>query len=199
MPKLPVSYADTYFNKIVCNDLSITDFYVGHTTNFANRKNRHKTSCNSNNMLYVYSFIRDHGGWDNFDMILLDRHTCNDKLEALRIERKYIEDLKPTLNRNIPTRTRVEWVEDNKEHVVEYKHQWSMENKDKVDAKHRQTYVENREETITKVKAYYEKNKDKCHEWKNMCVNCECGFTYTNANKARHEKSQRHQQYLRRE
>ena len=32
--------------KIVCNDLNINDCYVGHTTNFNNRKSDHKYNCN---------------------------------------------------------------------------------------------------------------------------------------------------------
>ena len=33
--------------KIVCNDLSITDCYVGHTTDFVKRKCNHKIICNN--------------------------------------------------------------------------------------------------------------------------------------------------------
>ena len=34
-------YANTIIYKIVCNDLNITDCYVGNTTKFTNRKSPH--------------------------------------------------------------------------------------------------------------------------------------------------------------
>ena len=47
MPRLPINYEKTHFYKIVSNDLSITDCYVGHTTDFKTRKTSHKTQCNN--------------------------------------------------------------------------------------------------------------------------------------------------------
>ena len=48
--------------KIVCNDLNITDCYVGSSINFKRRKGEHKSSCNNPNSkiynLNVYKFIR---------------------------------------------------------------------------------------------------------------------------------------------
>ena len=38
MPHKEVDDSKTHFYKIVCKDLSIKDCYVGHTTNFKNRK-----------------------------------------------------------------------------------------------------------------------------------------------------------------
>ena len=39
---------------------------------------------------------------------------------------------------------------------------------------------------------YSEENKDKCKAWKHGVVKCECGNTYTTANKARHFKTKSH-------
>ena len=44
--------------------------------------------------LYVYQFIREHGDFENWDMILIERHSCVDRLDALKKERMYIESLK---------------------------------------------------------------------------------------------------------
>ncbi len=38
MPKKIIDFSKTIIYKIVCNDLNITDVYVGRTTNFINRK-----------------------------------------------------------------------------------------------------------------------------------------------------------------
>ena len=45
MPRLPIDYANTVIYKIVCNDLSITELYVGHTTDFIRRKWSHRNNC----------------------------------------------------------------------------------------------------------------------------------------------------------
>ena len=54
MPKEVVDYSNTIIYKICCKNLFIDDIYIGHTTNFIQRKQSHKTNCcneNSNNYL----------------------------------------------------------------------------------------------------------------------------------------------------
>ena len=64
------------FYKIVCKDTTVQDTYVGHTTNFTKRRYKHKDYCinpkHRNYNIYLYQFIRDNGGWDNFDLILIN-------------------------------------------------------------------------------------------------------------------------------
>ena len=45
MPKLAINYNNTHFYKLCCKDPTISDIYIGHTTDFTRRKNAHKTSC----------------------------------------------------------------------------------------------------------------------------------------------------------
>ena len=108
MPRHPINYDNTCFYKIVCKNLDIHDIYVGHTTDFTTRKTAHKTASNNNKKKpsLVYKFIKDNGGWENFDMILIERIKCEDKLDAERKERKYIEDMQATLNSCLPSRTK---------------------------------------------------------------------------------------------
>ena len=76
--------------------------YIGSTNGFNNRKRLHKHNCyNDKRHEYnykVYQYIRENGGWDNFDMIeigVVDYETDDE----LRIEeQKYIDDLGATLN-----------------------------------------------------------------------------------------------------
>ena len=141
-------YSKTIIYKIVCRDLSILDIYVGHTTNFCKRKSQHKTACNNESELvrcynyYVYQFIRDHGGWSNWDMIEICGIECVDKSDAARHERKYIEDLGATLNQNIPGRTIAEWYADNKEDQLEKKHIYYEGNKEVLLEKQKIYYIE---------------------------------------------------------
>ena len=56
MPKNEIDYSNTVIYKITCRDLNIKDLYVGHTTNFVQRKYSHKQSCiNSKNINYKYN------------------------------------------------------------------------------------------------------------------------------------------------
>ena len=114
-----VNYQNGMIYKLCCNDLNITDIYIGSTVNFKERKRCHKKSCNNiNHIKYnykVYKFIRDNGGWNNWDMVLVAKTKCNSKLELRQFERKYYEELNATLNNNYPGRTQKEWVEKNKE------------------------------------------------------------------------------------
>ena len=75
MPLKAINYDKTHFYKIVCKDLDIKDCSVGHTTDFTTRKYDHKQRCsNPNNGGYnlpVYRFMRENGGWENFEMILI--------------------------------------------------------------------------------------------------------------------------------
>ena len=49
MPKKPVDYSTTHFYKIVCKDLDNPNMYIGHTTNFKERKAKHKRTYNNPN------------------------------------------------------------------------------------------------------------------------------------------------------
>jgi len=136
MPLKQIDYSKTCFYKIVSKQLDIKDLYVGHTTDFARRKRGHKTVCsnqsNKNYNLNIYQYIRENGGWDNFDMVLIERRPCVDVLDAKRIERSYIEQFQANLNHSVPSRTREEWAKDNKDHLKEYKHQWHLENQETI-------------------------------------------------------------------
>ena len=107
MPKAPINYQHTHFYKIVCKNLDIKDCYVGHTTNFKNRKQQHKRTCyNENDKAHynnhLYKFIRNNGGFDNFEMVLIKTECCENALHARQKEREYIEQLNATLNKIKP-------------------------------------------------------------------------------------------------
>jgi hypothetical protein len=169
------NYSKTSIYKLCCKDPHITDIYVGHTTNFRNRKTQHKTCCNRETShkhnLYVYQYIREHGGFENWDMIEICNIECIDKRDAERNERKYIEDLGASLNQNIPTRTIKEWLIDNKERITEpYRTknmEWRKNNREKHNetsrkynsTPQRQEYSKNYRDTHKKEISEYHKNK----------------------------------------
>ena len=99
MPKENIDYSNTIIYKIYCNDKSINDVYVGHTTNFTKRKHQHKSVCsNLNNKLKIYSTIRENGGWDNWNMIEIAKYNCKDKTEARIKEQHHYVELNSSLN-----------------------------------------------------------------------------------------------------
>ena len=102
MPKVEIDYSNTIIYKITCKDPSITDVYVGHTTNFVQRKHCHKQSCNndksSNHNCKLYKVIRDNGGWQNWIMEIVNFFNCNDHYEARKKEQEYFILLNAKLN-----------------------------------------------------------------------------------------------------
>jgi hypothetical protein len=102
MPKVDIDYSNTLFYKISCKDTNITDLYIGHTTNFVQRKSAHKQSCvNPKYASYnckVYNVIREHGGWDNWRMDIIAYHDCKDLYEARKKEQEYFILHNATLN-----------------------------------------------------------------------------------------------------
>ena len=88
-----------YIYQIKCKDTDIKDFYIGSTRHFEARKTSHKHASNNNINFKLYKFINDHGGWDNFEMNLLET-ACISKQECFVLEKQYIINYKSTLNKN---------------------------------------------------------------------------------------------------
>lgn len=140
MPRLNIDFKNTIIYKIVCRDVAITDCYVGHTTNFTNRKRLHKCDCEHKNS-YVYRFINEHGGWGNWDMVMIEKYPCDNFLEACARERHWIETLKAGLNSNDPPTG----LTKNKEKQNQTCREYYTKNKDVIKEQKAQYYVENKE------------------------------------------------------
>ena len=160
------NYQNSLIYKLYCKDTNITDFYIGSTTSFRRRKAHHKSSCNnekSGKYNYdVYKFIRENGGWVNWDMVLVEYYKCDTKLELEKREREVIKNLKPTLNRFIPTRTHKEYYQDNKEKIKEKLKEYYQENKEQILEKQKDYYEDNKE----KIKQYQQDNKEQIKQYR---------------------------------
>jgi len=95
-------YSNTIFYKISCKDENIHDVYIGHTINFIQRKHAHKQCCsNTKSLNYnckLYQFIRQQGGWDNWNMDIIAFHKCDGLQSAKIYEQKYYDEFNATLN-----------------------------------------------------------------------------------------------------
>ena len=170
MPRKTIDYSKSCIYKICCKDTSITDCYIGSTTDFVSRKFSHKSRCNNEcnkcHDFKVYKYIRDNGGWDNWDMILLEKVNVNDGNELRKEERRWVEELNSTLNHQLPTRTQ-------KEYVREYQ-------------------KNNRDKTNERQKRYTQKNKEKIAEKAREKVECPiCSSIICRAGLTRHQKTKK--------
>ena len=67
-----------YFYKIVCRDAAIKKCYIGKTKDLKCRSATHKSkslTCN----IKLYQTIREHGGWDNWELALYHKCICDEK------------------------------------------------------------------------------------------------------------------------
>jgi hypothetical protein len=102
MPKTEIDYSNTIIYKITCKNSIVSDLYVGHTTNFVQRKHSHKQSCinekNTNYKCKLYEVIRQNGGWENWKMEIINFFECKNHYEARKKEQEYFISLNATLN-----------------------------------------------------------------------------------------------------
>ena len=190
MPKVPFDYSNTYFYKIVSKDPDNLNMYIGHTTNFTKRKHKHKGCClnenNTHHNLPLYQHIRLNGGWENWDMVLIDKIKCENFLDARAKEREIFDIMKPSLNavrpfvseeeliehrrnyynENVETikPKRQEYRDTHREQINQTNKEYRDNNKEKIKVKQANYYKENANKVKQKVKEYAEKNKDKIKE-----------------------------------
>jgi hypothetical protein len=97
----------------------------------------------------------------DYGIALIENYPCQSKNELHKRERHFVESL-DCINKNIPTRTKDEYYQKNKAHIVEYKKKWYQDNKDR--EKEKQYRLNNKDAIkqyqIQYQKQYYEKNKD---------------------------------------
>lgn len=177
MPKKPIDLTNSVFYVITSKDLTITDKYVGSTTNLTKRRHAHKKACNNENdnnyNYYVYQFMRANGGWENWEIIELERRECVDKSDMLKRERYWLETMGATLNKNVPSRT-----------VGEYYIQYYEQNREQIKEYSKQHYEDNRDKKLEQMRQYRQSNAE--------IIECDCGGRYKPPYKSIHAKSIRH-------
>ena len=143
--------------RLECLDLEIKDFYIGSTVDLKERIKQHKHDCKTSNSK-VYTFIREHGGMDNwkFDIELL--MTGYDKETRREWEQNYIDCLKPSLNSN---NAKGLDMENRKKKHGEYCKEYYLDNKEKMNQNSKQYYLANKEKVKQQNKQYYLANKEK--------------------------------------
>lgn len=203
------NYSKSIIYKLECKDPDVTEIYVGATTNFYNRKKEHKRCCiNKDGKIKwnepKYCFMRLHGGWDNWNMLVIEEVNARNKRHLNQIEAKYIRELKAGLNRFIPQdiesglgkkEWRKEYCAKNSERKKEYDKEYNAKNVEKIAKKKKEWYAKNVETCAKKHKEWYAKNREKIAEREKEKVKCECGSEIRKRDLPRHKRSQKHQDW----
>jgi hypothetical protein len=196
MPRLPIDYANTIIYKIVCNDLNITECYVGHTTDIVRRKYDHKSNCknetNKYHNLKIYKAIRENGGWENWCMVIIEKYPCKDVSEACIRERYYYEQLHSNLNMKFPQRNKKEYQEINKEKMVENAKAYYIANREQ-HLSNVHIYADSHKNEINqRAKLYRVSNKEHIKERRSKLFVCKCGSEINYSSKSQHLKTKVH-------
>lgn len=148
--------------------------YVGSSCDFINREKKHRYNCCNNESsdkynLPIYKYIRENGGFENYEIIPVSFHNLNNIVELRILEQQEIDKHDGLLNCYYAVRTNKQYRIDNKEKINERKKQYRIDNKDKI-------------------KQFYIDNKEKINEK----VNCDCGCIVSQYNLIRHKKTKKH-------
>jgi len=167
--------------------------YVGSTSNLNSRKSSHRYNCShENNKFYhldIYKYIRNNGGFSNFQIVPIRKlenvKNKNDLLIAEQAEMNKYSGLKnmrgsyqteeERVKQNLqwrkenPEKIRQsykKYYEANKEQIIEKTRIWMKEHPEKNSENHRQWLKEHPEKNSEYCKKYYESNKEKISQYK---------------------------------
>jgi len=193
MPKIPIDYSKTIIYKIVCNDLNVNQCYVGHTTDMTKRKWGHKSVCNNDKNKghnhKIYKIIRENGGWDNWNMLLVEKFPCKDKYDACKREREVYEELDAKMNMLIPYRTQ----EEIKQYHKQYDQEYYQTNKEYKKQKFKEYNQLNKQKISAYKKKYREANQQKISERNKEKIECLiCGSIVRRSDIAQHKRTAKH-------
>lgn len=156
--------------------------YIGATTKeyLSERMSTHRYEYKNNRLHCKSKILFDEYGIENCFIELIEAKKCSSKDEQQQLEGKYIREL-DCVNRNISGRSK-------KEYNDKYKEYFQMKKKEH--------YNNNKEEILNSCKEYQYVNKEKISEKRKLKNTCECGSEFRSCDKARHERTQKHLNFL---
>ena len=187
--------------------------YVGATCqSLSKRLNMHKSNytCYLKTGKSRYTSYKIYELDDSPYIELIINFPCSCKDELTREEGKYIRSIE-CVNKRIEGRTKKEYIEDNRDEISKKQKEYYEENREQIKAYHKEYREANKDAILKKnkeyreankdaiqayKKEYYEANKDAIQAYKNQKFACPCGGDYTRSHKAKHEKTIKHQQFI---
>lgn len=166
--------------KICPKDKNLNLCYVGQTADFNNRKRQHiRNTSNIEDKKHYhlkhYDAIRNNGGWDEWEMVEIEKFTCKTKLEARTREQELIKEYNANLNsvsafvtederKSTKNAATEKYREENKELLKEQTKKYKQEHKEIIAEQMKIYRQENKEKIKEKTKEYRENNKEKYQE-----------------------------------
>ena len=144
----------------------------------------------------LYKCMQENGGYDNWQVIILDEIFCNNSREAEEVEQKYIDLFKSDLNGKrafLSNEERIKkkleitqnWRKDNQEHVLNYAKNYYNDNKKEI-----------LEKKVEYGKKYRENYKNAIIERRRKKQTCGCGATFNHFQQQRHFRTEKHKNWL---
>tara|TARA_R110000782_G_scaffold243051_1_gene329592 strand:+ start:68 stop:604 length:537 start_codon:yes stop_codon:yes gene_type:complete len=137
----PQSEEDEVYYGSTCDDLRF-------------RKSKHKNNYNTCSSKILFE------KYDDVRIELVEDYPCNNKAELNKKEGEYIRE-NNCLNKRISGRTQKEYIEDNREKILEQKREYRENNKEKLI----EWRENNREKILEQKREYDKKNKEQRKEY----------------------------------
>ena len=167
-------------------------YYIGSTFQTLSKRIGDHRSDYKGNKRYMasYEILK----YEDHYIELLETLECKSKDELRKregeMQREHKNDI---VNCRIEQRTRKEYLDDNKEKLIEQTAKYRKMNLEKIKV----YYLNNRKTFITNRKEYYIINKNKINDKRrNTRYICICGSNIRKDGKKEHERSKRHQKYI---
>ena len=135
--------------------------YVGSTSNLNSRKSSHKYRCNHENSkeyhLDIYKYIRDHGGFENFEIIPVRKiENVKNKTDLLIAEQDEMNKFSNLKNKYGSYRSEEERVIQS----IENSKKWNKDNPERKNQNNRNYYHANKEQICEKQRKRYHEKKE---------------------------------------
>lgn len=169
-------------------------YYIGMTTNtLTKRWQSYKCDYNKDNhsKISIYPYMIKYG-IENFKILLIKEYEVCDKQHLKVFETLWINKLN-SINK-VPSFNPMTY--KNKKFKKHLDHICYLKNREERILKVRNYANNNKDKIKERNKLYREKNKDKIKERKSIKYICECGIESLYEGKARHERSQRHINFI---
>ena len=142
--------------------------YVGSTSNLNSRKSKHKYNCRTQNCkeynFDIYRYIRDHGGFENFEIVPIKKIENISNRTELRIaeqqEMNKFSGLKNKYGSYTSEEERVEQSREWNKNNREYRKKWQKDNPEKKRESDRKYYETNKEKKLEYQRKYRQQKKE---------------------------------------
>jgi hypothetical protein len=156
---MPIDYSKAWIYKLKSKDPEILDFYLGYSTFPASHLfDMLKRRCQKDTW-FVCSFIREHGGIQNFELERTPSEPCSNAREIKTELWKHFDATPPSLNKRMPLRCRIEYSQGE---IPRQKQQVHREkNLERIRELHRTLYQKNKDDISISRKIYYTNNSER--------------------------------------